>query len=64
MSLRKLTLQRPAVKEDAVGFFRFGDIDQWKVLTNDAGEWHTLTTADFHKLLNGQIQEDHPEYVA
>ena len=53
MSSRTLTLHPPAVNEEALGFFRFGDIDQWKVLTNDAGEWHVLTEADFHTLLKG-----------
>jgi len=64
MSGGVLTLNPSAMNDDALGFFRFGDVDQWKVLTNDAGEWHTLSRADFEKLLRGEITEEHPDYLS
>ena len=64
MSLRKLTLHPPVVNEDALGFFRFGDVDQWKILTNDAGEWHVLNHTDFNTLLKGKLTDEHPEYLS
>lgn len=62
MTSRTLTLTPPVIRPESLGFFRFGDVDQWKVLTNDAGEWHTLTQEDFQSLLKGEIKADHPQY--
>ena len=62
MSLRTLSLERPTVHPEKLGFFRFGDVDGWRVLTNDAGEWHTLSSDDFNALLKGDIGPEHPEY--
>ncbi|MGB0640544.1 MAG: hypothetical protein ACPGTU_14495, partial [Myxococcota bacterium] len=64
MSLRTIHLDSPAVIPDALGYFRFGDVDNWKVLTNDAGEWHALKTEDFHLLLKGELDEEHAEYTS
>jgi hypothetical protein len=62
MSMRELTLEQPHLKPESLGYFRFGDVDEWKILTNDAGEWHTLSTDDFHALLQGGIGPDHAQY--
>ena len=64
MTTRTITLRPPELKEESLGFFRFGDVAPWKVLTNDAGEWHTLSTEDFHRLLEGELKEDHPDYLS
>ena len=64
MTTKTITLQPPRLKEEALGFFRFGDIAPWKVLTNDAGEWHTLSTDDFNLLLKGELNDDHPDYLS
>ncbi len=54
-----ITLQAPVLRPEALGFFRFGELNGWKVLTNDAGEWHVLRAADFESLLAGRLGEDH-----
>jgi His-Xaa-Ser system radical SAM maturase HxsB len=64
MSIRQIKLSQPVLHPEKLGFFRFGDVDAWKVLTNDAGEWHALSTEDFHALLQGGISLEHPEYKA
>ena len=58
-----IKLQAPDIQPDALGFFRFGDLDGWKVLTNDAGEWHALRPDDFNALISGKLTEDHGEYA-
>ena len=62
MTTRSMDLKQPTVLPEKLGFMRFGDVDDWKVLTNDAGEWHTLSSDDFHALMKGEIGEDHEEY--
>jgi uncharacterized protein len=62
MTTRSMNLKLPTVAPEKLGFLRFGDVDDWKVLTNDAGEWHTLSTEDFNALLKGEIGTEHKEY--
>lgn len=62
MKHRSLAITPSSVRPEALGHFRFGDVDDWKVLTNDAGEWQALSAADFEALLRGEIADDHPQY--
>jgi His-Xaa-Ser system radical SAM maturase HxsB len=64
MSKRTLRLQTPELDESSLGYFRFGELDGWRVLTNDAGEWLTIRPDDFDKLLAGQIDDSHPQFDA
>ena len=50
----------PAVAEDKLGFFRFGDFGDRVLLTSDAGEWQLLSKPDWERLLAGAITEDDP----
>ncbi len=59
----KITLRSPQAKPESLGYFRFGDLDGWKVLTNDAGEWHVLTPTDFNALVSGNLSADHTHYA-
>ena len=62
MKMRSLAITPPRVRPESLGHFRFGNVDDWKVLTNDAGEWQALSAADFAALLKGEITDDHPQY--
>jgi len=65
MTPRSLTLPRPRVEPDGLGFFRFGELQGGRVvLTNDAGEWEVLDRGDFDALLGGTLAEDHPQRTA
>ncbi len=57
-----MTLPAIDLKESALGYFRFGQLDGWHILTNDAGEWHVLRPDDFQQFLAGNIDADHTEY--
>ena len=48
------------LREDKLGFFRWGSIGERTILTNDAGEWELLSADDFATLLAGEIDEGHP----
>jgi len=58
-----ITLPGLQIRPESLGFFRFGDLKGWKVLTNDAGEWHLLRQPDFDALLSGNLGADHAEYA-
>jgi His-Xaa-Ser system radical SAM maturase HxsB len=50
--------------EEKLSFFRWGDINGKKIVTNDAGAWHFLDEKSFEDLLAGRIADGHPEYRA
>ncbi len=65
MTLHSLTLPRPQLEPDGLGFFRFGELEGGRVvLTNDAGEWEVLDRSDFDALLGGALAGDHPQRTA
>jgi uncharacterized protein len=64
MELRTLKLPAPPAVSDNVGFFRYGLVGGRMLLTNDAGEWHFLSEADFQSLLAGQIEPSHADHAA
>ena len=64
MEARTLRLHRPALDEAQLGFFRYGDVGERVVLTNDAGEWELLSRPDFAAFLEGRLPTDHPQRAA
>jgi uncharacterized protein len=61
---RTLSVPRPKVDADRLGYFRYGEIADRMLLTNDAGEWHFLSKADFEAFVAGEIEPGHAEYDA
>lgn len=59
-----LSLPKPKVDAEQLGFFRYGFVGGKVVLTNDAGEWHLLTPDDFKAFLVADIPPGHPEHAA
>lgn len=59
-----VAVRAPRPKVEGLGFFRFGRVGRKVILTNDAGQWHTLTPNDFRELVEGRLGEDHPEWAA
>lgn len=49
---------------EGLGFFRFGKVGERVIVTNDAGQWHTLTEADFRAFVEGTMPHEHPEWAA
>lgn len=62
MERRELTLRRPELAADSLGFFRWGRIGGRVLVTNDAGDWTFLGEAEFDDLLGGRIAEAHPRF--
>ena len=61
---RTLKLRKPKVEADDLGFFRFARLDGGKVvITNDAGEFHLLTSEDFDLFLEGGITDEHEAFL-
>jgi len=59
-----LTLNRPEMAPEKLGFFRYARIGGRVVLTNDVGEWHHLSEPDFARFLAGHVDKADPEYAA
>jgi hypothetical protein len=61
---RTLTVPRPALAAEKLGFFRYTHVAGRVVLTNDAGEWHHVSEPEFRDLLAARVQVGHPQYEA
>jgi len=64
VSLHTVTLPTRPIQPEHLGYFRFGRIAGRVLLTNDAGEWHMLSEADFASLLDGGIDAEHADHDA
>jgi uncharacterized protein len=62
MTTKSLRIDIPEPKLDKLSFFRFGNVGDKVVVTNDAGDFHFLTPADFGHFVGGEIDEGHPLY--
>lgn len=62
MDRRSLTLSLPDLKEDHLGFFRWGRVGGKVLVTNDAADWAFLTEAEFSDLLAGRVADGHPRF--
>jgi uncharacterized protein len=60
---RIIELSAPALREETLGFFRWGRVGDRVVLTNDAGEWELLEPTDFAALLAGELDPSHPLFA-
>lgn len=63
ISSRSITLERPEVATQKLGFFRYGFIGEKVLLTNDAGEFQLLSRPDFRTFLKGELADEHPEHA-
>jgi uncharacterized protein len=59
---RSVTVARPELAEDTLGFFRWGRIGDKVLITNDAGDWDFLSPAEFDDLLAGRIADGHARF--
>ncbi len=59
-----LRLARLHADPDKLGYFRFGNIGDKRVITNDAGEWLLLSESDFGAYVGGQLGPEHEQYDA
>lgn len=61
---RKCTIQRPVLElaSERLNYFRFGQVGEHTVITNDAGQWAMLTEAEFADLMAGRVERGHPLY--
>ena len=59
---RPIQVRLPEVQADKLGFFRFTEVGGKMLLTNEAGEWHFLSPADFQTFLKGDVEPGHPEF--
>src|SRR6185295_15131162 len=59
---RSVTVARPELAEDSLGFFRWGHIGDKVLITNDAGDWDFLSPAEFDDLLAGRIVDGHARF--
>jgi uncharacterized protein len=57
---RSLTVSRPNLADDSLGFFRWGRVADKILVTTDAGEWVFLNDAEFQDLLTGRVTDGHP----
>jgi uncharacterized protein len=63
MTQHVIRVPKPVVQESHLGFFRFGRLsDDLVVLTNDVGEWLTLSDAEFKDFLAGNVDAEHPKH--
>ncbi len=62
MDRRTLTVSRPEMAEDSLGFFRWGRIAGQVLITTDAGDSAFLSEAEFSDLLAGRIADGHPRF--
>lgn len=61
MAQRKtLSLSRPRVAADELGYFRWGRVGEHVVITNEAGDFELLRPADFQRFLAGEIGAGDP----
>lgn len=57
------TATRFEVAPEKLGFFRWTRVGGKVLLTNDAGEFHFLSEADFATFLRGGVTAEHPQYT-
>ena len=51
-----------AVETAGLAAFNFRDMGGWHLLTNDWGHYLMLSTADFHRLMRGEVEPSDPLY--
>jgi len=59
---KKVRVVRLPLAEDKLSYFRFGDVGDKKIVTNDAGAFHLMGQQAFEDFLGGRIGADHPEH--
>jgi uncharacterized protein len=60
--VKTLDLKLPSIAPEKLGYFRFGNIDENILITNDAGEWTFLSKEDFQTFLQGEITHEHDSF--
>ena len=56
--MKTLEIELPHLQEKAVGYFRYKEMGNDFLLTNDAGEWMFLSQKEFQSFLAGTISKD------
>jgi His-Xaa-Ser system radical SAM maturase HxsB len=60
--LQSVRVPRLDTMPEKLGFFRFGNVDGKRVVTNDAGEWVLLTEEHFRDFIGGSVTHGHEMY--
>ncbi|HYC59176.1 MAG TPA: His-Xaa-Ser system radical SAM maturase HxsB [Thermoanaerobaculia bacterium] len=51
----------PEIAADTLAYFRFGQLGERAILSNDAGEWHLMPQPEFDQFVRGQLPADHAQ---
>ncbi|MFT7624154.1 MAG: hypothetical protein ACI9WU_003341 [Myxococcota bacterium] len=62
MSTHRIQLKKLALAPEKLAYFRYGNIGEQRIVTNDAGDWVLLPEAEFKQLLAGKINQGHPRF--
>lgn len=62
MDRRSVTLSRPNLAADSLGYFRWGRLAGKVLVTNDAGDWAFLSETELDDLLAGRVADGHPRF--
>ncbi len=62
MEERSVSLPQLELSADNLGYFRWGQVGDSVVVTNDAGEWAILTPVELDELLSGKVDQDHARF--
>ncbi len=62
MEERSVSLPHLELAADSLGFFRWGQVGDSVVATNDAGEWAVLTQTELDELLSGKVEQGHARF--
>lgn len=59
---RSVSLARPDIAADTLGFFRWGRVAGRTLVTNDAGDWAFLGDAELADLFGGRVDRQHARF--
>lgn len=62
MEQRSISVTRPEIAADGLGFFRWGQVAGKVLVTNDAGEWAFLEDDELADLIGGRVGSDHARF--
>jgi hypothetical protein len=64
LTTHSVSVSKLPVDAEKLGFFRFGNVNEGVILTNEFGEWHFMGGSEFRRLLAGTLDAEDPNYAA